>query len=90
MASEIEKLNREVTEEKMKSKKLVEGNAESEAILRLMQERVDKVNREHADSGNLHERIREYEEQVKEMDLVRQVVSILKCDNVIFAMRCSS
>lgn len=77
--SEIEDINKELAEEKKKAKELAEQQAESENILRLMQERVDNVNQEHAEVNALRDQIREYKEKVNDIPLMQQVVSVKNC-----------
>ena len=77
--SEIEEVNKRLAEEKKKADEFAEQQAESENILRLMQERVDNVNQEHAEVNTLRDQLRDYKEKVDEIPLMQQVVSIKNC-----------
>ena len=81
MAGELDKVRQELMKEQTKTKELEAAKEDTEAIIKLMQERVDHVNSESADSGNLKERIRELEGKVAEIPLMQQVVSarMLSC-----------
>ena len=71
----VVRVRQELLEEKKRIKELEENKEESEAILKLMQDRVDSVNQDHAEVGMLQKKLQQFEVMESETSLMQQVVS---------------
>lgn len=75
MEAELEKRRELSLQNEKKVKDFEAAKEESEAIIKMMQERVDHVNSQSAESAHLEEKIKELEEKVNEVPMMQREVS---------------